>query len=353
MIVISGALVLVALVLLVIGIAAGELPFVYASIIVSLVSLAFLVVGILQRRGEMLPDEEPASDDTATEPVSGAGDSSTTVAPVQPAAPDTPPIADSADEELETGGTVLVVTGRPRYHVVGCRYLTGKAAEPVEVRDAREGGFTPCGVCKPDAALVAKQAPLPREDVAGQDLPQEDAAGQDLPHEDVAGDDVAGDDVAGDDAAGDDVAGDDAAQDAMAVDGAARDDVAEHGAPAGDGLRDEPAAGVVEVVPVPVKRAGRKPAAASSRVTRKAVSSVDGPPQAGPTAAPSSAALLAAESTPEAASATRSGSVVVIPDRGRFHLPQCRYVRGVAGAQVLTRDAASQQGYVACGVCKP
>ena len=323
MIVISGARVRVALVLLVIGIAAGELPFVYASIIVSLVSLVFLVVGILQRRGETLPDEEPASDDTATGPVSGAGDGSTTVAPVQPAAPDTPPIADSVDEELETGGTVLVVTGRPRYHVVGCRYLTGKAAEPVEVRDAREGGFTPCGVCKPDAALVAKQAALPQEDSAEED------------------------------AAGDDVAGDHAAQDAMAVDGAARDDVAEHGSPVGDGLRDEPAAGVVEVVPVPVKRAGRKPAATSSRVTPEAMSSVGGPPGAGPTAAPSSAALLAAESTPEAASATRSGSVVVIPERGRFHLPQCRYVRGVGGAQVLTRDAAGQKGYVACGVCKP
>lgn len=51
MIVISGVLVLVALILLVIGVTMQELDFVYASIVVSLVSLVFLVIGILQRRG--------------------------------------------------------------------------------------------------------------------------------------------------------------------------------------------------------------------------------------------------------------------------------------------------------------
>ncbi|MEX2291878.1 MAG: hypothetical protein WD794_16325, partial [Mycobacteriales bacterium] len=55
MIVISGALVLVALVLLVIGVIGPDLTFVYASIGVSLVSLVFLVIGILQRRGETAP----------------------------------------------------------------------------------------------------------------------------------------------------------------------------------------------------------------------------------------------------------------------------------------------------------
>jgi hypothetical protein len=55
-IVISGALVLVALVLLVIGLVSSELAFVYASIAVSVVSFAFLIVGIMQRRGEQLPE---------------------------------------------------------------------------------------------------------------------------------------------------------------------------------------------------------------------------------------------------------------------------------------------------------
>ncbi|MFN2522307.1 MAG: hypothetical protein ABR614_03215, partial [Mycobacteriales bacterium] len=63
MIVISGALVLVALVLLIIGLVSTSLPFVYASIAVSVVSFVFLLIGILQRRNEKLPEDavaEPA-----------------------------------------------------------------------------------------------------------------------------------------------------------------------------------------------------------------------------------------------------------------------------------------------------
>ena len=51
MIVISGALVLVALVLLVVGLTMEDLPFVYGSIGTSLLAFVFLVVGVLQRRG--------------------------------------------------------------------------------------------------------------------------------------------------------------------------------------------------------------------------------------------------------------------------------------------------------------
>jgi len=60
-IVISGALVLVALVLLVLGVLGQDLALVYASIGVSVASLLSLLVGILQRRGEPLPgDGHPA-----------------------------------------------------------------------------------------------------------------------------------------------------------------------------------------------------------------------------------------------------------------------------------------------------
>ena len=52
MIVISGALVLVALVLLILGITLPGLSYVYASIVVSLVSGVFLGIGILLRRGD-------------------------------------------------------------------------------------------------------------------------------------------------------------------------------------------------------------------------------------------------------------------------------------------------------------
>ena len=66
MIVISGALVLVALVLLIIGLVSTSLGFVYASIAVSVVSFVFLLVGILQRRGEQVP--EPATAELAPTP---------------------------------------------------------------------------------------------------------------------------------------------------------------------------------------------------------------------------------------------------------------------------------------------
>ncbi|MCW2614354.1 MAG: hypothetical protein JWN08_1348, partial [Frankiales bacterium] len=68
--------------------------------------------------------------------------------------------------------------------------------------------------------------------------------------------------------------------------------------------------------------------------------------------APVTAAVPAVDSAPTPAAA-RAGSVVVIPDRGRFHRAECRYVRGVEGAEVLSKAAATRQGYDACGVCKP
>ena len=51
--------------------------------------------------------------------------------------------------------------------------------------------------------------------------------------------------------------------------------------------------------------------------------------------------------------AKRAAKVVVIPDRGRFHTPSCRFVRGVDTTEELTKAAATRQGYQACGVCKP
>jgi hypothetical protein len=54
-IVISGALVVVAIVLLAIGLISGTLGFIYASIAGSVVAFIFLIVGVMQRRGEEVP----------------------------------------------------------------------------------------------------------------------------------------------------------------------------------------------------------------------------------------------------------------------------------------------------------
>jgi hypothetical protein len=50
---------------------------------------------------------------------------------------------------------VHVVDGRPRYHLPDCTHLAGREAEPLPVREAVELGFTPCGRCEPDSALLA------------------------------------------------------------------------------------------------------------------------------------------------------------------------------------------------------
>ncbi|MCU1672961.1 MAG: hypothetical protein JWN77_1074, partial [Frankiales bacterium] len=97
--------------------------------------------------------------------------------------------------------------------------------------------------------------------------------------------------------------------------------------------------------------AAKAPAKAPARTTAAMAPAKKAPAKK---AAPSKAAAAAIAGTPAAASAARKpGSVVVIPDRGKFHTAECRYVRGVDGAQELSRAAAARQGYDACGVCKP
>ncbi|MCW2608552.1 MAG: hypothetical protein JWO60_3245, partial [Frankiales bacterium] len=163
MIVISGALVLVALVLLVVGLTVGAsgLSFVYGSIAVSLLAFVFLVIGILQRRGEQVPAPAAAPDGdrpqqpSAPAPLPGPAPVDVSKRPVAEEV-DPPVEDDDVEDELLAGGLVLVVAGRPRYHVDGCRYLNGKDVEELDVFDAQDEGFTPCGVCKPDEALAAE-----------------------------------------------------------------------------------------------------------------------------------------------------------------------------------------------------
>jgi hypothetical protein len=50
---------------------------------------------------------------------------------------------------------VLVVDGRPRYHLADCAHLVGRLTEPIPVNEAVELGFSPCGLCRPVDRLVA------------------------------------------------------------------------------------------------------------------------------------------------------------------------------------------------------
>ena len=53
---------------------------------------------------------------------------------------------------------VVVVDGRPRYHMSDCPFLADRAVEPLPVAEAVELGFTPCGTCRPVDRLVAAAA---------------------------------------------------------------------------------------------------------------------------------------------------------------------------------------------------
>jgi hypothetical protein len=50
---------------------------------------------------------------------------------------------------------VVVVDGRPRYHVRSCSELAAREPEGLPVSEAAELGFTPCAHCTPVAALLA------------------------------------------------------------------------------------------------------------------------------------------------------------------------------------------------------
>ena len=265
MIVVSGVLVLVALIFLIIGLLQEGLMMIWLSIGTSVVAGVFLLLGALQRRGT------PA---VAGETTGAAPDvlEEVTAVSVRPREAGAETVA---AEAAGSAGQVAVVPGRPRYHVEGCRFLAGRPdVETIAVEQAREEGYTACGVCKPDAALTAAAAPA--------DEP------------------------------------------------AAEEPVAEETAP-------EP---VAEEAPAPAKKAPAKRArtAAASGAATAASATVEAP------AKPAKKA---------AAKATGTAQVVVIPDRGKFHVPTCRFVKDVPGTVTLTKPTAKRQGYAPCGVCKP
>jgi hypothetical protein len=51
---------------------------------------------------------------------------------------------------------VVVVDGRPRYHLRECGTLDGRESEGLPVSEAAELGFTPCAQCAPVAGLLAR-----------------------------------------------------------------------------------------------------------------------------------------------------------------------------------------------------
>lgn len=65
-----------------------------------------------------------------------------------------------------------------------------------------------------------------------------------------------------------------------------------------------------------------------------------------------SASRAPASRAPAKKPAAGEASVVVIPDRDKFHKESCRYAKSAA-AMTMTKAAARKEGYKACGICKP
>ncbi|MCW2744253.1 MAG: hypothetical protein JWM48_803, partial [Mycobacterium sp.] len=138
MIVVSGVLVLVALLSLVVGLFVGGdtgLNFVYISIAVSVVSALFLGAGYLQRRQQLEP---------------GGDAESTTLLPVEPVAEPRghtapPPAVAMAtpDDPYDGSPTVLVVNGEPYFYVAEGGQPTSGEAEELPLAEAIELGFEP------------------------------------------------------------------------------------------------------------------------------------------------------------------------------------------------------------------
>ncbi|RIV38373.1 hypothetical protein [Micromonospora radicis] len=177
MIVVSLALILVAAVLLVFGLAGGSSPLLVVSIGASLLAAVALVVGARQAAaGRASASRETAASDSGIPaqhipPTTASGDSGWRQPPGPPVGPeagdgaaeayDDEPAAQEITPEqavrlAQLSDEVRVVDGRPRFHLVECPHLVGREHEPLRAAEAVELGFSPCAHCTPGTTLLSQ-----------------------------------------------------------------------------------------------------------------------------------------------------------------------------------------------------
>ncbi|MBB5805145.1 hypothetical protein F4560_004913 [Saccharothrix ecbatanensis] len=86
-------------------------------------------------------------------------ESSPDQAEVEPGEEDT----DAADSLIvsELTDEVRVLDERPRYHLAACSWLASRPSLGLPINEARQLGFTPCAVCRPDSSLAALKRATP------------------------------------------------------------------------------------------------------------------------------------------------------------------------------------------------
>ncbi|SCE67940.1 hypothetical protein GA0070216_101323 [Micromonospora matsumotoense] len=105
-------------------------------------------------RGDPVDDPAWAAGDDLGPPWEPSDDAAS---PWDPPAQRVPP--GDAARVAQLDAEVLVVDGHPRYHLLSCAHLIEREHEPLPVHEAISLGFTPCGLCKPDTALLADTYP--------------------------------------------------------------------------------------------------------------------------------------------------------------------------------------------------
>lgn len=105
-------------------------------------------------------------------------------------------------------------------------------------------------------------------------------------------------------------------------------------------------------------RPARKPLSRPRPTTARKKASAARKPAAKKAAATKTAAKKTAARKSAGARAARGGAIapsgrVVVTERGTFHRPSCRMVKGKSDLESSTRKSAEDDGYSPCGVCKP
>jgi hypothetical protein len=101
--------------------------------------------------GDEITDDHHRDSELAGSDLAGLDDDED---PLDEPAPQAVSAADAA-RVARMSADVLVIDGRPRYHLAGCVHLLGRESEALPVGEAVELGFTPCSLCEPDSALLA------------------------------------------------------------------------------------------------------------------------------------------------------------------------------------------------------